>query len=313
MKHFFKVFFITFACMMLTFIAGVITYNKFVDKSVVAYKEEKIENFIEKKDDQNKENNVDEVVNNEDEKKEINRSNFLLLGLKDSNADSILFVSFDKDNKKLDILLIPRNTLVNNKPISDYYKNGINDIKNKVEILLNDVKIDNYVTINIDNVIEIIDLIGGVEVDVPFDMHYEDITDNPPLVIDIKKGKQVLFGEDSIKYLRWKNNNDKSISYPDGEIGRVNAHKKFIISAIKKSLNFNLVKIAKRIFSSIDTDISNTEFFSYSTKLIGINFDDIKIDILPGNLERRDVDGNLIDYYLIDKEEVINFINTITN
>ena len=56
-------------------------------------------------------------------------------------------------------------------------------------------ELDGYVLVNLEAFRETVDLVGGVEFDVPQDMYYQDPTQN--LHIDLKAGKQLLDGEKS--------------------------------------------------------------------------------------------------------------------
>ena len=61
---------------------------------------------------------------------------------------------------------------------------------------------DKYVIANFDGIAEIVDVIGGVDYDVPFDMSYHDASQD--LSIEFKKGYQHLDGEEVVEYLRWR-------------------------------------------------------------------------------------------------------------
>lgn len=67
----------------------------------------------------------------------------------------------------------------------------------------------------------------GVEVDVPFHMEYTDIYDDPPLYIDIPQGRQLLDGEEALKFLRYRK------GYDNQDLGRIEAQQQFIRSAAK--------------------------------------------------------------------------------
>ena len=65
---------------------------------------------------------------------------------------------------------------------------------------------DKYVIVNFDGIAAIVDAIGGVDYDVPFDMKYDDPSQN--LHIDLKKGQQPLDGKQIVGFLRWRHNNE---------------------------------------------------------------------------------------------------------
>lgn len=78
------------------------------------------------------------------------------------------------------------------------YMNFWADLLNEVF----DIKVDDYVIIKTQGFRDIIDLFGGVEIDVPIYMHYEDPLQN--LYIHIEPGPQVLYGEQSEGFVRFR-------------------------------------------------------------------------------------------------------------
>lgn len=90
------------------------------------------------------------------------------------------------------------------------------------------LEIDNYVVINNDALIKLVDIIGGVEFEVPIDMNYDDKTQN--LHIHLKKGLQIIDGNKAEMLLRFRHNNNGSsysVEYGDNDYGRMKTRKKF--------------------------------------------------------------------------------------
>ena len=125
------------------------------------------------------------------------RVNFLLLGLADGNTDTIMVASYDTVNQKVDIISVPRDTYyarsgyksyAYNKINSVYRTEGIVGIATAVSELLYGLPINYYVIVEYDDIRKIMDAIGGVYVDVPFRMKYDDPYADPPLHIDIPQG-----------------------------------------------------------------------------------------------------------------------------
>ena len=136
--------------------------------------------------------------------------------------------------------------------------------------------------------------------DIEFNMKYTDPYDDPPLVINIPKGHQVLDGEHAVQFLRYRK------GYLEGDIGRIKAHQQFMKSAFKQCLSFNLPKIAKTVFNNIESDITIGETLSIAKSAAGISGDDIETYLLPST--------PLPDppYYVIpDAEGIADMINQI--
>jgi LCP family protein required for cell wall assembly len=141
----------------------------------------------------------------------LDRFDILLLGL-DSRAgepelgartDTILLVSIDPDDYYARILSIPRDTRVRYgdrwRKINEVYAvDGAEGSVKAVEELLNS-RIDRYAVVDFEAVIKLVDLMGGVDVDVPVDMY------TPLENIDLKKGPgQHLNGYDALAYMRYR-------------------------------------------------------------------------------------------------------------
>ena len=157
---------------------------------------------------------------------------FLLVGRDDGgggNTDTIMVGCYDVKNGAVDVLSIYRDTLVDvpweiAKINSVYNRQGIEGVQQQVKNLIGYVP-DYYFVVELDAVAEIVDTIGGVDYDVPYNMDYDDPTQD--LHIHYKKGMQHLNGEDAVKVLRWrKNNSGESLSV--GDVGRVEVQHTFL-------------------------------------------------------------------------------------
>ena len=169
----------------------------------------------------------DEVLNK--------RINVLLLGIDDGDSeaaksepkrtDAIVVLSFDPDEHKISMISIPRDTMVRlpghkgyDKINAAYAYGGVAMAKQTVANLLR-IPIHYYALVNWQGFIEVMNIIGGVDLYVDKDMHYEDPYAN--LVIDIKHGYQHLDGKRSGQYVRFR-------SDELGDIGRVQRQQKFL-------------------------------------------------------------------------------------
>jgi len=151
----------------------------------------------------------------------------------------------------------------------------VNTAKAVSEILLG-MPINYYAVIEYDGVKNIVEAMGGVPMDIPFNMKYTDPYDDPPLVINIPKGHQVLDGEHAVQFLRYRK------GYLEGDIGRVKAQQEFMKSAFRQCLSFQLPKIAKTVFENVESDISIGTALSLAKKATGISGEDIETYMLPG-------------------------------
>lgn len=239
-----------------------------------------------------------------------NRINVLLLGeTKEKLSDTIMLASYDPDTKDVDIISVPRDTYHEREGHSSpgekkinaaYWGDPVNSAQ-AVHEVLEGIPINYYATVNYEGVENIVDAIGGVDVDIPFDMNYEKRNEDPPLVIHLKAGKQTLNGEDAVKYLRYRS------GYSNGDLGRVETQQQFIESAIKKSLGLNLPNVAKATIENVDSDITTRALLSIVSDVPGMDSESISTNVLPGN--SGSYQG--LSFYFCDKQQTIEMLRAI--
>lgn len=237
---------------------------------------------------------------------------FLLLGIdaqdseneKGARTDTMMLVKVDLSNESVNVLSIPRDTKVNIdgrsgiSKINAAHAYGVPELAVKTVKELLGLNLDYYVKVDYTIVEEAVDKIGGVEVDVPQDMYYEDPTADPPLVIDLKEGKQVLDGQKSLQFLRFRK------GYKDADLGRIRAQQQFIKAFIEQALRpKNLVKLPTMVpsyYRNVDTNIPMSSLTKMALKARKINTDNITLNTLPG-------DGkwiNRVSYFIYNKTEM---------
>ena len=200
-------------------------------------------------------------------------------------ADTLMLIHLNPNDKKINILSIPRDTRlkVNGQgltKVNHAYAHGKEPLlKESISNLLG-LPIHFYIKINLNNVKTIIDEIGGVEVDVEKNLYYEDKAGG--LYIDIKKGQQLLNGKQAVQYLRFRQ--DK-----ESDIGRIKRQQK-LLTSINQTLNqkgklFQLPVFIRKLSNLIETDLSIREMLSLSNTIIEI-FREGKIqkETLPGKI-----------------------------
>jgi LCP family protein required for cell wall assembly len=294
-KHFFKVFFISLVCFSVLVVGGLYMFSGYNDENAHATD---IFNII---------------GNNKDE-----RINVLLLGLEHERSDTIMVASYNTKTKTADIISIPRDTYIerdgfvnsaNNKINTVYTVKGIEGLE-EIILSITGLKIDKYVTIDYDGVRAAVDAVGGVEVDVPFHMRYTDPYSDPPLDINIPAGRQIIYGDNAMEFLRFRKTNYAGYSgYAEGDLGRIEAQQGFIKSAIKKALSFRLPKVVSDVYPYVKTDFSLSEATSLAVGSVGLSTDNINFHVLPG--ASRTING--ISFYIMDSQATKDLVYSILN
>lgn len=232
------------------------------------------------------------------------------------NTDTILVASLDSINNRASVMSIPRDTMSNVnrnvKKINAAYSIGAKNGKGNIKKLKDEVsdlmgfEVDNYVVVNLKAFEELIDAIGGVTIDVPRNMNYDDPYQN--LHIHINKGVQTLNGEQAIGFVRYRS------GYAEGDIGRVKAQQLFIEALVNQvatpSTVTKMPKLIDIVLENMDTDLSNGELIWFGKEVLEIDMEnDFNMFILPG--EARYVGG--VSYYLPYEAGILEVVNEYFN
>lgn len=234
--------------------------------------------------------------------------NFVVAGVDDdgTRTDIILLCQYNMAENKMTILQVPRDTKIETDR-ADKKINSAYGSKEKEKALsaaleqLTGIKTDKYAIITFKGFRDIIDAIGGVEIEVPMRMYYTDPVQN--LTIDLRKGKQTLNGKQAEMFMRFRQNNDGS-GYPDGDVGRVKTQREFYTAVANKLLSGNTVLKAPKLLGivqkSLKTNFSGEEMLSYAGKAMKLNLDNITILQVPG--EGKYI--GKVSYFVVDTEKL---------
>ena len=241
------------------------------------------------------------------------RFNVLVLGKDGASGlcDMIMLVSYNMSERRVGIVQIPRDTYAEYTEASYKKINGaVNSLGGERELcnFLSDalcVRIDKYVTFDLDAVGEVVDLLGGVEVDVPFDMSYNDPTQG--LSIQLKKGKTVLDGEKAQQFVRYRS------GYAEGDLGRMDAQKIFLAAFVSKlkstSSLFSIKEIFTAIRDDVSTDISMSDIVILAAQAFSIPSDSVTFVTLAGEGAVAKTSG--ASYYVISRSAAIEIVNEV--
>lgn len=214
----------------------------------------------------------------------VDRLNVLLLGVdarpgeKDARSDSMIVVSIDRDTKKIAMISIPRDTLVNIKGHGEDKINAANQIggadlaRSTVEDLLG-IEIPYYVKTNFNGFKDIVDTLGGVELDVEKRMYY------PSEGINLKPGVQELNGSKALAYVRFRHD-------ALGDIARTERQQKFLTALAKETMQastiIKLPKLVPQLMDAVETNLGVRDAIFLAGVTSKLNSDNIVTATLPG-------------------------------
>ena len=238
--------------------------------------------------------------------------NILVSGLDDDNggSDTNILVRFDVPNKRINLVSLPRDTLLhneyrNNKLNFAYAKGGTELLMEQIENLLG-VPVDFYVTVNLKGFIALVDQIDGVDFDIPINMDYDDPYQD--LHIHFTKGPRHLNGQEAMEVVRFRHNNDGT-GYGTEDIGRIGTQQAFLKTVFKKMLaNPQKITSYAQIFSEyVKTDLAVSELAWFGQQAILMGMDKLNFETLPGEWSDR------LSRWVIDQEAALELINNGLN
>ncbi|MGA9174008.1 MAG: LCP family protein [Thermoactinomyces sp.] len=225
----------------------------------------------------------------------------LLLGVDErkgdiGRSDTIMIAAINPHTKKVILTNIPRDTLVKipgreekTKINHSYAYGGARLTRLTVENFL-DLPIDAYVKINMQGLKEIVDELGGVDVEVPFDFTYEGV--------HFKKGPMHLNGDQALAFVRMRKVD------PIGDFGRIKRQQELIRAIIQKGTHWSsltkLDNVMEKLGDNIKTDIPPIEWIKLQNLYAGISESRIQTVSFQG----KDTMINGVYYFKISEKEV---------
>lgn len=151
----------------------------------------------------------------------------------EGNTDTVVLANVDPARRRVAALWIPRDTLVSIPGHREGKINAANPLGGPqlavatVESFL-DVRVDYYLVADLEAVARAIDELGGVEVEVPRDMHYDDPTQD--LHIHLRRGRQVLDGRQALAFARFRHS-------PLGDIDRTHNQQLLVAALMRRAVS----------------------------------------------------------------------------
>lgn len=233
----------------------------------------------------------------------------------DKRTDTIMVLNYNPQNKNLHIVSIPRDTLINvngkNVKINSAYEiGGYSKIESEVENLL-DININYMVKIDYSAFDEIIDAIGGIDMEIDRNMIYDDPVQN--LHINFKAGETVhLDGKKAEEFFRWRKNNDGS-GFANGDLDRIENQHKFISKVIEKCTSplmiFRVPKIMSAVGDNVETNMSAFDVLSYGMKFMGLKQENVTMSTITGT--EKNINGE--SFVVFDKNANKEILASLTS
>jgi LCP family protein required for cell wall assembly len=199
-----------------------------------------------------------------------------------SRSDTLLLVSFDPRQRRINAVSIPRDSYAQipgqpaQKINAAYAFGGPRLTIQTVENLLG-VPVPYYVKLGAASFTRIVNALGGIEIDVEKDMHYTDTWAD--LHINLKKGRQVLSGDQVAQYIRYRADSE-------GDLGRVQRQQKVLRAIFHKIKSPAAVLSAPRLVQAFrkntQTNLSASDLLTLALFVMHRSADDVHTATLPG-------------------------------
>jgi len=199
-------------------------------------------------------------------------------GEEPARADTIIVAFIDMETKKVSLLSIPRDTYAE-VPGHGYTKinhahafGGPELMAEAVSEFLG-VPVNKYVEVDFEGFKDIVDILGGVRIDVEKRMYY------PAESIDLQPGEQVLDGDKALQYVRYRGR--------EGDIGRIERQQKFLKTfadqAVSLGTIFKLPGLISEIRESTRTNLTLKEMLGLAKIAKDVNASEIETSMVPGS------------------------------
>ena len=165
------------------------------------------------------------------------------------------------------------------------------------------VDIEGYCVFDLDALVKVVDAIGGVEIDLPFDMDYDDPYQG--LSIHLKAGRQTLDGKAAEQFVRYR------AGYLRGDLGRMDAQKLFISAFIKKVTESvtpsALIRIIGAVIGDVRTNLGIVDITRLAVTALGVKAENMTMVTMAGSDIRASSRGAW--YYVISKSAAVRVLN----
>lgn len=215
-------------------------------------------------------------------------------------SDVIMLVNLDRTAGNVRVVQIPRDTYINSgagnsHKINAVYATAVTKARKNgatadeaahagnraLSAFLTrnfGVNIDHYLSVNTAGLAKIVDAAGGVTVDVPMDIDYDDHSQD--LHIHLKKGKQHLGGKEAVQFVRFRS------GYKTADYGRMDAQKIFLAAFFKKvKSDFTLptlIKLGTTCLSYVKSDLTAPDLIPLIKSGLEVDEDNVKMVTLVG-------------------------------
>lgn len=207
----------------------------------------------------------------EEKSKKENITNILLLGIdnEENASDAMMIFSLDKDTNTAKLTSIMRDLSVDLGPNAEKHKinyaYNVGGVEESVKVVNRefDLDINKYVKVSFDGLVDVIDYIGGINI---------NITESERKIIGASKsGNVTLNGEQALAYSR--------IRKIDNDYQRTSRQRKVLMAIFNKAKSISVSSYPKALSdlsSNVETNLSTFELLDLAKAVMSLSSDDLE-------------------------------------
>lgn len=192
-----------------------------------------------------------------------NITNFMIVGDHGGLTDTIMVASVNPSLKTVSLISVPRDLYIDGRKINEVYKAYGRDT---LQVYLADItglNVKHYVKLDLEGFVKIIDLLGGIDVNVPKDIYDKQYPtgDGNTEELSINKGWQHFDGTMALKYARTR--------HGDSDYERAKRQQQVIEVTLEKIKAIDIgdinqeLELAKTVLASVETDVNLFEILGF--------------------------------------------------
>lgn len=235
----------------------------------------------------------------------------------EGNSDSMILVTINPETKETTMTSLERDILIKlSGPKSNdmtgveaklnaaYAAGGTKMAMMTIQDLL-DIKIDNYMQINMQGLVDLVDAVGGITVTNKFDFPISIEEHEPEYTATVQPGTHKVNGEQALVYSRMRYDD------PEGDYGRQKRQREVITKVVKKVLALDSVASYKKILSAISNNMQTDIEISSKTIPSLLGYADAVKNIKSYQLKGEDATLDSGSYQIVTSEHLLTVQNRI--
>ena len=231
------------------------------------------------------------------------------------NSDSMILVTVNPKTKKVVMMSLERDILtqiqqpdgsVREAKLNAAYADGGAELAISTIQKMMNIHIDRYVMINMQGLVQLVDAVGGIEVNNTFDFPISIEENEPEYTATVEPGKHLINGDQALVYARMRYQD------PEGDYGRQKRQREVIRKVVEKVLSLNSISHYQAILRAVSKNMQTNVALDAGSipQLLGYKdaFRSIQSEQLRGE------DATLADggsYQLVTSDHLLEMQNLI--